>query len=126
MWLNSSFIDRLTYLYNQSEVASWRKFAENIGITNGNINSYKKGAQPTLDRLINILTNIDNLNPGWLIKGDEPIFISNSLDSSIVSEPEEKYLSMREEVIRSQQRTIESQQVTIKNLIEKNNTAEGA
>lgn len=72
--VNNSFFDRLMQLKSSLGIDSERSFAKAIGLTHGNYNSYKAGSSPSLNKLINILSSIDNLNPDWLIFGSEPMF----------------------------------------------------
>lgn len=72
--VNNSFFDRLMQLKSSLGIDSERSFAKTIGLTHGNYNSYKAGSSPSLNKLINILISIDNLNPDWLIFGSEPMF----------------------------------------------------
>lgn len=108
---NSSFKDRLGYLQDCLKVKSGRSFASRIGITHANYNSYMKGSQPTLNKLIKILTSVENLNPDWLLYGRGEVFLPGS--SEIIDENDE--ISMTDRLMR----IIESQQRTIENLSNK-------
>ena len=104
---NSSFTDRLVYLQDCLKIKSGRSFASRIGISHGNYQSYKKGSQPTLDKLINILTSVDNLNTDWLIYGKGEVFLPGS--SEIINDNDEANMTDRlMRIIESQQRTIEN------------------
>lgn len=72
---NSSFAERLITLKERLKIKSQQEFSDRVGITKGNYNSYLKGVQPSLDKLVNILTNVENLNPNWLIKGEGEMFL---------------------------------------------------
>ncbi|MFA5462672.1 MAG: hypothetical protein WC265_01200 [Dysgonamonadaceae bacterium] len=103
---NSSFTDRLDYLQDCLQIKSGRSFASRIGITHGNYQSYRKGSQPTLDKLINILTSVENLNPYWLLYGRGEIFLAESSETEDKNNLSEKERLLR--IIESQQRTIEN------------------
>lgn len=92
MTLNSSFADRLIALKDRLKIKSQQDFADRIGITKGNYNSYLKGTQPSLDKLINILTNIEGLNPNWLMKGEGEMFLSQlSNNENVLNEEQIVY-----------------------------------
>ena len=103
---NISFTDRLDYLQDCLQIKSGRSFASRIGITHGNYQSYRKGSQPTLDKLINILTSVENLNPYWLMYGRGEIFLAEASETEDKNNLSEKERLLR--IIESQQRTIEN------------------
>ncbi|MFA5651198.1 MAG: hypothetical protein WC914_08685 [Proteiniphilum sp.] len=112
---SSSFSDRLTYLQDLLEIDTGRSFAKKIGITHGNLQSYKKGSQPRLDKLINILTSVEDLNPVWLLYGEGEVFIVKEKEEE--KDNSDEITSRLISIIESQQRTIESQQNTCKDLL---------
>jgi len=104
---NSSFSARLDYLQKTLKASSGRSFANSIGITNANLQSYKKGSQPSLDILIKILSNVENLNPEWLLLGKGDVFIEKKeekVEDGISDKMTDRLIS----IIESQQRTIEN------------------
>jgi transcriptional regulator with XRE-family HTH domain len=89
---NSSFAERLITLKERLKIKSQQEFSDRVGITKGNYNSYLKGVQPSLDKLVNILTNVENLNPNWLIKGEGEMFLPQiSSSKNILNEKEIEY-----------------------------------
>lgn len=84
----NSFADRIKKLHEVLGISSQQAFADKIGITKGNYNSYLTGSQPSLDKLNNILTNVENLNPNWLILGEGEMFLPKA--EKIKEEPEDK------------------------------------
>lgn len=119
MNVSSLFYDRLRRLQELLNISSGRQFVEKLGISNENLMSYKRGGQPSLGKLVDILTNVEGLNPDWLIMGKPPVFIDVKLNKTDIS--------LLLNIMESQQRTIEMQQQTINTLIkEKNDCAKGA
>lgn len=65
----TSFYDRLMLIKDYLDIKSDRQFAPAIGITYQNLTSYKRGSQPSLTILTNILSTVKGLNPEWLLFG---------------------------------------------------------
>jgi transcriptional regulator with XRE-family HTH domain len=106
---NSLFSERLKYLQKCLKIKTGRSFAKKIGITHANYQSYLDGSQPSLNKLVDILTNVEDLNPNWLICGKGEVFISgkdeedisadtSSLDESPVPVSKTEYFEMKKQI----------------------------
>lgn len=106
---SSSFADRMRCLRNLYDDLSQEVFAEKFGISKQNYHSYLRGSQPTLDKLVNILSGVEGLNPNWLIYGKGEMFISgkdeedisadtSNLDESAVPVSKTEYFEMKKQI----------------------------
>ena len=68
-----------------------------------------------MDKLINILTSVEDLNPVWLLYGEGEVFIVKEKEEE--KDNSDEITSRLISIIESQQRTIESQQNTCKDLL---------
>lgn len=93
----TSFYDRLMLMKDYLDIKSDRQFAPAIGITYQNLTSYKRGSQPSLTILTNILSTVKGLNPEWLLFGrGDMILQEESLTE--MREPDIYYDNKRAEV----------------------------
>lgn len=106
---NSSFADRLKCLKNLYDDLGQDVFAKKLGISKQNYYSYLRGSQPTLEKLVNILSCVEGLNPIWLIYGKGEMFISgkgaeeispetSNLDESTVPVSKTEYFEMKKQI----------------------------
>lgn len=93
----TSFYDRLMSIKDYLNIKSDRQFAPAIGITYQNLTSYKRGSQPSLNILTNILTSVEGLNPEWLIFGSGPMILQDE-KLMVAREPDIYYDTRKTEV----------------------------
>ena len=132
----ASFADRLNHLKDCLKIESGRKFAEHIGISHGNYQSYLKGALPKMNVLVNILSSINGLNPLWLLRGDLPVFVeiykTDKVELSVLAKNQAEYLTTKDihirELINTLRAQLDEKDKQIAALIQnqKNDIAEGA
>lgn len=63
--------------------------AQKLGITRSDVENYSKGKPPSFRKLVSILTSMPNLDPSWLLLGEEKTFKQGH--KTIVKEPEVDY-----------------------------------
>lgn len=130
--VNSSFFDRLMQLKTSLGIDSERSFAKAIGLTYGNYNSYKTGSSPSLNKLVSILTSIDNLNTDWLIFGSAPMFKESDkikeMPHDIGDEIENELVLKREdfEFLKKQVSDLTEINKNLSSVIREKNTADTA
>lgn len=104
MDITNSFYERLAEIKKYLNIKSDRSFAQKIGISPENIKSYKKGSQPSLSILVDILSNIEGLNPEWLLTGTGSMFVDEEeeelFEPNIVREASLSYQPNKNEVRR--------------------------
>lgn len=65
--------ERLRYLRAQSKLTT-RAFGSSINMSGGAITNMEKKLRNITDRTINDVCRVYNVNPDWLINGNEPIY----------------------------------------------------
>lgn len=65
--------ERLKYLREQLQLTT-RSFGASINMTGGSITNMEKGLRNITDRTIRDICRVHNVNPDWLINGNEPMF----------------------------------------------------
>lgn len=73
--------ERLRYLRKQLNLTT-RTFGATINMSGGAITNMEKGTRNITERTIRDICREYNVNPDWLINGNEPIFqdVANELD----------------------------------------------
>ena len=124
MNVTDSFADRLKILRDWLEVKREQDYIEKMGITRDNFKSYTRGSQPSLDKVANILSSVENLNPEWLVMGEGEMIRKKDKKK----DEQEKDLEYFKDLVNSQQETIRAQSKSIENLSSKggNGTADNA
>lgn len=111
--------ERIAYIIDNESNANKKKFAETIGFAPQVINNIVSGrkSKPSFDVLEAICTSFVDINPQWLLTGEEPIFKKdlNSEQSEIYEILEERKL-LYEAIIKSKEEIINAKE---NHLIEK-------
>lgn len=111
----STIKERIIYLA-KSKGISLETFFEKIGMTYGSFKGENKKSPINSDAIINILTLHPDVNAEWLLLGGD----RNMLKPIREEKPEEKKtIEFYENLVKSQTKTIESQQKTISNLTQR-------
>ncbi len=122
MAVTNSFFDRLMLLKNHSGAKSERKFAETIGITPDNWNSYKRGSIPSITILMKILRSIEGLSADWLLFGKGPMILPPEQEVNIVNNEQHDYavgeITISSDEYREMKRQISDLIATNRNLSE--------
>lgn len=69
MSVKDSFRDRIIFLREHSGAKTDKIFAKMTGISVENFQSYKRGSTPSIEKLSDILNNIEGLSAEWLVFG---------------------------------------------------------
>lgn len=77
--------ERLKYLREQLKLTT-RSFGASISMSGGAITNMEKGLRNITDRTIRDICREYNVNPEWLIDGNEPIFVDVVSDLDIGNE----------------------------------------
>lgn len=93
----TSFYDRLMLIKDYLNIKTDRQFAPAIGISYQNFTSYKRGSQPSLNILTNILSTVKGLNPEWLLFGRGAMILEED-NFMQTREPEIYYENRKNEV----------------------------
>lgn len=72
--------ERIKYLRKSILKISQEEFAKKIGLSRSNIGNIEVGRINVTDRVISDIVNQYNVNNDWLINGNEPIFVKNSIE----------------------------------------------
>lgn len=119
-----SFPNRLNDIKNHLGISSERKFAEAIGISYSNYQSYKRGSSPSLDKLIDILSNVKNLNPDWLVFGNGLMFKESEITHLIEEEENELALNRADfEFLKQQVRDLTEINKNLSYIVREKSTA---
>lgn len=102
--------ERLIF-YIKSKHLSQRKFEILVGLSNGYVNNINKSIQP--DKIQKITLQFPDLNTGWLLTGEGEMLKGEGGSAAVTGD---KSLL---DLVQSQQRTIEMQAETIRNLTNK-------
>lgn len=102
--------ERLIF-YIKSKHLSQRKFEILVGLSNGYVNNINKSIQP--DKIQKITLQFPDLNTGWLLTGEGEMLKGEG--GSAAATGDKSLLDL----VQSQQRTIEMQAETIRNLTNK-------
>lgn len=77
--------ERLKYLRKQLQLTT-RSFGASINMTGGSITNMENGLRNITDRTIRDICRVYNVNPDWLINGNEPMFEDAISDLNIAEE----------------------------------------
>lgn len=109
--------DRIKYLVERETGGNVNSFAKKAGLNPETVRTAinKRQSFPSYEVLSRILLFYPDVNPDWLMLGNEPI---NRPQVNTMQEPIERYMNKEDRylsIIESQQRTIENLSVEIKN-----------
>lgn len=128
---NNNIFDRIQYLVDNHADGNIAKFARMVDSGDQTIRSIVKYRRnyPGYELILNIINAFEWINPEWLITGKGEMKKSSGNDPSVIEiEKTKTTLTMEDRllsIIESQQRTIESQQESLKYLISGKNDIAG-
>lgn len=128
---NDNIFDRIAQLIELESKGVVAQFAKKVGIEDQSLRNVvnRRKSYPGYEILRKIIQSIDGLNADWLMTGRGEMKKVTINREIMFSGPETKYTRNDDlfEIVKSQQRTIESQQEVISVFIikEKNHTAGG-